>query len=163
MVPATSKKIMATAELASSLKPDAMPQLKKAFADEDSAVRYWAVQGVLMRGQKGVASAHDELVAALGDSSGSVRVVAAEALARYGSRADLDKALPVLARAASNDEGEGYVALMAVNTIDKLDAKAAPLLGDVKKLTQRGKQRGGRARGYVARVVEKILADAKGR
>ena len=161
------QKIMATAELASSLKPDAMPQLKKAFADKDSAVRYWAAQGVLMRGQQGVASGHDELVSALADSSGSVRVVAAEALARYGSRADLDKALPVLARAAESDEGEGYVALMAVNAIDKLDAKAAPLLGDVgklsKKLTKRGKQRGGRARGYVARVVEKILADAKGR
>ena len=155
------QKIMAAAELASSLEPDAMPQLKRAFQDKDSAVRYWAAQGVLMRGQEGVASAHDELVSALADRSGSVRVVAAEALARHGSRADLDKALPVLARAASSDEGEGYVALMAAGAIDKLGAKAAPLLDDVKKLTQRGKKGGGRARGYVARVVEKILADAK--
>ena len=43
------QKIMAAAELASSRKPNATAELKKHFSDEDSAVRYWAAQGVLMR------------------------------------------------------------------------------------------------------------------
>ena len=39
------ERILATAELASGLKPDAVPELKKALADADSAVRYWAAMG----------------------------------------------------------------------------------------------------------------------
>ena len=38
-------RIVAAAELASGLKPDAVPELKKALADADSAVRYWAQWG----------------------------------------------------------------------------------------------------------------------
>ncbi|MBM4047388.1 MAG: sulfatase, partial [Planctomycetes bacterium] len=83
------KRIMATAEQASSLKPEALAELKKAFQDTDSAVRYWAAMGVLMRGQRAVESAHAELHKALADESPSVRIVAAHALGQFGSDADL--------------------------------------------------------------------------
>ena len=152
------KKIMAAAELAASGKAEVLPELKKALEDEDGAVRYWAVQGILMRGDDGVASARDELLAALADDSPSVRVIAAEALGRYGSRADLEKALPVLLEAASGEQG-GYVALLAVNAIDALDGKAAGAVDAIREIPARAKRSAGRAAGYVARVVEKILAD----
>ena len=57
--------IFETAELASMLGPEAVPALKKAFKDGDSAVRYWAALGMLMRGAHGVPSARGELRAAL--------------------------------------------------------------------------------------------------
>ena len=155
------QQIMAVAELASSGKADALPELKKALKQDDSAVRYWAVLGILMRGQAGVAGAGDDLRAALADESANVQVIAAEALGRYGDRADLDRALPVLLAATSNTEGGGYVALLAVNAIDALDDKAAPAREAIREIPNRVKKGGGRASGYVARVVEKILADLK--
>src|SRR5439155_3650351 len=56
------ERVVETAELASMLKPDALPALKLRLNDSDSAVRYWAALGMLMRGESGVRAAHGELV-----------------------------------------------------------------------------------------------------
>ena len=48
------QRVFEAAELASMLKPDAVPALTQALADEDSAVRYWGALGFLMRGKTGV-------------------------------------------------------------------------------------------------------------
>ncbi|HEX4149649.1 MAG TPA: sulfatase-like hydrolase/transferase, partial [Pirellulales bacterium] len=90
------ERVFATAELASALDPAALPALKTALGDSDSAVRYWGVLGHLMRGASAVAADHDELLRALEDSSPDVAIAAAEALGRYGSQADLQRALPQL-------------------------------------------------------------------
>ena len=47
-------RVFATAELASMLRPDDLPALKSALGDDDAAVRYWAVLGILMRGRDAV-------------------------------------------------------------------------------------------------------------
>ncbi len=78
-----------TAELASGVRADAVPALPKAFQDSDSAVRYRATLGVLMRGNEAVAVAHDDLIAALQDR---FRIAAAEALGQCGNEADLKRA-----------------------------------------------------------------------
>ena len=49
------ERIMAMADLASRLEPAALPELVSALKDDDSAVRYWAALGILMRGQDAVA------------------------------------------------------------------------------------------------------------
>ena len=67
------------------LRPDALPELKKAMSDSDSVVRYWATLGVLMRGSSGVADAHTELRTALKDSCADVRITAAQGLGQFGS------------------------------------------------------------------------------
>jgi uncharacterized sulfatase len=153
------KKIVATAELASSSKPNVLPQLKRAFRDEDGAVRYWAALGVLMRGQTAVASAHEELDAALADSSPSVRVIAAQALGQYGDESDRERALSVLLKVPGDDESGGYAALLAVNAIDALDTKVAVSADSLREIAARAKKYKGMAEGYIGRVVEKILAD----
>ena len=48
------ERILSTAELAASLAPDAVPALEKGLADDDSAIRYWAAMGLLVRGEKAV-------------------------------------------------------------------------------------------------------------
>lgn len=153
------ERIMATAELASSLKADALPELKKAFQDPDSAVRYWAAMGILMRGKTAVELAHKELCTALTDESPSVRIVAAQALGQYGSQADLGKALPVLLELASCEKNSVYVSLMALNAIDYLDGRAASAVEAIKALPTKPKPEDQRPGYGVGPLVEKILAD----
>ncbi|HLJ91880.1 MAG TPA: sulfatase-like hydrolase/transferase, partial [Gemmataceae bacterium] len=62
-------RIFAIAELASQLRPDAVAALRRSLHDSDSAVRYWAALGLLMRGQGSVDAAHEDLHAALHDAS----------------------------------------------------------------------------------------------
>ena len=51
------ERVLETAELASMLRPDAVPALKAAARDGDAAVRWWAALGFLMRGRDGVLAA----------------------------------------------------------------------------------------------------------
>ncbi len=118
------KPIMAMAEAASSLKADATRKLKKGFTSGDSAVRYWAAMGVLMRGADAVVEAHEELWKQLTDKSPAPRIAAAEALGRYGNDADTARALEVLMAAAAVDKNGPYVAMMALNAIDSMGIRA---------------------------------------
>jgi uncharacterized sulfatase len=156
------KRIMETAELASALQPEALPRLKEALHDSDSAVRYWAAAGIQMRGEIAVQSARRTLHRALTDDAPSVRVVAAEALAQYGNAQDLQPALQTLVDAANLKHTSVYVAVQALNAIDKLDEKAAGQLDAIKALPKDDPSLHGRVNGYVPRLLDKILADLEG-
>lgn len=126
------KRVMDTAERASSLKPEATSELIKAFGGPDSGVRYWAVSGILMRGSDAVNKAGQELHQALGDASPYVRAVAAEALARYGDEADLKRAVDLLLSLAFTDTNGAFVSLWVLDIIDSLGPRAAPIAVAVK-------------------------------
>jgi arylsulfatase A-like enzyme len=119
------ERVLATAELASGLAPEAVPALKEALHDHDSAVRYWAATGILMRGQAGADGAKSELERGLADESPYVRIAAGEALGRFGSAAESAKALGVLVELANVEKNGVYVAMAALNAIDRLGDKAA--------------------------------------
>jgi arylsulfatase A-like enzyme len=153
------RKIMATAELASGLKPEAMGSLKRALEDEDSAVRYWAAMGFLMRGTDAVATAKGPLHKALEDPSPYVRIVAAEALGRYGDRQDSARALSVLLTLAPPDANGVYVSMFALNAVDALGNKAKSALEIIKHMPTRAKRTPPRTGGYVASLIQKIVAD----
>jgi len=155
------RKIMAAAELASSLEKGVTEELVEAMQDEDSAVRYWGVMGILMRGGDEVAAARSPLHKSLGDPSPYVRVIAAEALGRYGNDADLAKALPVLLESASLEKNDDFVAMLAFNALDALDDKAKSALETIKALPSRSKSPGPRVGGYVGRLLEKTLTDLR--
>src|SRR5262249_53717061 len=74
------QRLLHAADLASLLKPESLPGLKASLQDADSAVRWWAALGILMRGKAGLEGAKGELEKALADGSPYVRAVAAEAL-----------------------------------------------------------------------------------
>jgi uncharacterized sulfatase len=155
------ERVLEMADLASSLRADALPQLKQALADRDSAVRYWAVLGVQMRGSEAVAAARDELHQALADASPSVRVVAAEALGKFGKAADLDKALPGLLELAPLRKNSVYVSVLALNALDELGPKAAAGLSVIKDAARTEQPLPQRLNSYVPRLVEKIVAGLK--
>ena len=151
--------ILDTAELASQPGIKAVAELKIALSHPDSTVRYWGAVGLLARGQPAVGNAGGELRHALGDGSVSVRVVAAEALGRYGDPGDVAPALDVLLTLANLDDNDVFTALMALNSLDYLDQRAESALPAIRALplTQDGML--GQFESYVPRLVERILTD----
>jgi uncharacterized sulfatase len=150
------EKILAMAELASMLKPEAVPQLVEGLKDSDSAVRYWAVMGLLMRGSQAVTGAGDGIRRALNDSSPSVRIAAASALGGFGNENDLPVVLSALKELAPPEKNGAYVSMLALNAIEALGKKAAPLLDLIKTIPTRDPSAPERANGYVARLVGDI-------
>jgi len=149
------ERIFAAAELASSLDPAAVPELKKYLGDPDSGVRYWGAAGLLMRGRPAVNSSRAELLAALSDTSASVRVAAAEALGQYGD--DLERALDVLKEAADPTRTSAYVAIAAMNSLDALGPKAAPLAGFIRSMPTDDPKAVERANKYVRMLRHELL------
>jgi uncharacterized sulfatase len=151
------ERILAMADLATSRKPGSLAQLRAGLKDADSGVRYWAATGLLVGGPSAAEAARDDLRAALGDSSPSVRVVAAWALGQHANEADREQALAALKELAPADTNGAYVSIAAVNVIDALGAKAAPLHEMLKTMPTKDPKAVGRANGYVDRLVQDIL------
>ncbi|REK11223.1 MAG: sulfatase [Planctomycetota bacterium] len=145
------ERIMATAELASNLEPEATSALVKAFEDGDSAVRYWAAMGLLMRGKDAVAVGHGSLVSALADPSPYVRIVAAEALGRYGQPSDRALAIKVLADHADWSDHDVFTAMSALNALDEFPDDVAAIKS--KLSGKNGDAPHGRYEKYVPRLV----------
>ena len=120
------ERVLAAADLASSMRPAVTAALIKAMADPDSGVRYWGVTGVLIRGESEVRKTRTALRKALRDPAPAVRIPAAEALGRYGAEDDLKAALPVLIQLADSVANNSWVAIQALNSIDAIGKKAAP-------------------------------------
>jgi arylsulfatase A-like enzyme len=151
------ERILAAAETASSLKTDGVSQLQQLLGDDDSGVRYWAAMGLLMRGPEAVGAAREDLVKHLDDPSPSVRVAAAEALARWGGEAGLKVALPTLIEQAAPDKNGPYVAIQALNAIDALGDRAAGITEAIRKLPQKDPNAPARANTYVPTLIRHIL------
>jgi len=153
-------KIMATAELASMLEPDAVPKLVEAMGDSDSAVRYWGAMGILMRERPGVQTAREALVKAMKeDSSGSVRAIAAQALSQYGTDADAAQALDVLVELASVEKNSVFVAMLAAIALDEMGERTHPAKDRIAALPQKARKAPPRTGEYIGRLLQKIVAD----
>jgi uncharacterized sulfatase len=153
--------VLDSAEMASnlSMEEETLSNLRKAMEDSESAVRYWAAQGFLVRGREGVAPARAVLLQALEDPSPNVRIISAQALGQYGSSEDLPRALSVLIELAPPDRNGVYVSMLALNAIDALDGKAAPLRDRIEQMPTSDPSAHSRMRAYVPNLVKKILAD----
>ena len=101
------------------------------------------------------------LLEALSDDSPSVRVIAAEALGRYGSDTDAAKALEVLLESADIETNSAFVSMLATNAIDAMDKRAAPAKNRIAALPPEAKRNIPRAGKYVSRLIAKTLADLK--
>ncbi len=155
------KRILHAAGLASSLRMDALDDLKVALRDSDSAVRYWGAMGILMRGTRAVEASRDHLRKALQDASPHVRVVTAEALGQYGGEEDLAAALPALLELARVDRHGVFVSMLALNALDDLGDKAKSAKEIIENLPKKHRSPPPRVEGYGERLLKKILADLK--
>ncbi len=150
------ERVFHTAELASQLDPGATDELRKSLADKDSAVRYWAVLGLLMRGKEGVGGAQAELRRVLADDSPEVRIAAAEALARFGEASDLAPALAVLTDSAADSKGDVFTVMAALAALEDLDNRAAPAAEKIRALRGNVKVPHPRYSSYVPRLLESL-------
>jgi uncharacterized sulfatase len=146
------ERIFRMADLASGLKPDAIASLKAGLRDNDSAVRYWAALGFLMRGRD-VRESRGALIAAMEDPSPQVRIVAAEALGRHGEGDDSAKALQTLADAADWSRHDVFVVVDALNAIESLGERATPLRPLLQTLPTEGPSPNPRYSSYVPRLL----------
>ena len=150
-------RVLDAADAASSLDSGAIPSLKSGLADSDSAVRYWSALGLLMRGQQTVRQCRDLLAKALEDKAPAVRIVAAEALGRFGEPAEQQKALEVLLALAPQNKNGPYVSIQALNALESLGPLAKSGLDIIKQSGKPAPSAPGRASSYSARLVEHIL------
>lgn len=154
------EEIVSAAELAANLKSEAIPRLKQLLKHKDSAVRYWAAMGLLMRGPAAVAEARTELVATLEDNAPAPRIAAGEALGRYGRDEDAALALQVLLQLAPMDVNGVYVSMMALNAIDALGARAKPVVSEVAALPVNRPGLPAKLNGYVPQLIKAITTGA---
>ena len=147
------QRIMLAADMASGLSPWATKPLIGYLKDKDSAVRYWGAMGLLMRGKQGVRLAGKLLEEALLDDSPYVQVVAAEALGKYGSKEQIEKAVQTLGKTADPVKNGCFPSMLAMNAIDHLDGKAMSLLPLLESMPQVPEEVDKRFQGYVGRLV----------
>jgi N-sulfoglucosamine sulfohydrolase len=120
------ERILGAANLAIQKKPEHLPRLIEMLDDEDSAVRYWAAVGCRVLGRDAL-PAIEKLRSRLKDTASSVRIVAAEILAKYN---DPEESLLVLKDMLYHPEEK--VRLQAINAVDYLEERALPIRGAVK-------------------------------
>jgi uncharacterized sulfatase len=152
------ERVFAAAELASSLRPNVQPELKRLFADDDSAVRYWAALGVLMRGKDAAMVLSGELRGALDDRSPYVRVVAAEVLAKYGTPGDVKRSLDVLAGLSDWGKHDVFTVVAALSALDAIGDEAKSVADKVKALPTKGPLPDARYNPYVPRLMTDFQA-----
>jgi uncharacterized sulfatase len=147
------KRVLETAQMA-SLPGTSAAALAARLKDPDSAVRYWAATGLLI---KDSIADHAALTAALGDASPSVRVPAAELLARKGSEGERARALSTLVSLANLETNSVYTVMLALNALDNLGSIAAPVKDQLRKLPVAVPNMPARtSEGYVERILEHI-------
>ncbi|MEN8230602.1 MAG: sulfatase-like hydrolase/transferase [Bacteroidota bacterium] len=116
------EKIMEAAWLATEANPENLDKLKELLSDDDSAIRYWAVQGMLLLGEDARPALADLEKAAF-DESWNVSVVAAEALYRLGQKGQAVKAINRVL-----DCDYPMARTFALNSIDHMNGSAEEFL-----------------------------------
>lgn len=152
--------IMSVAEQASSLDPKHNDSLIKMLAHKDSAVRYWAAMGLLMREEVGATIGRDRLRESLNDEAAPVRIISAQALAQWGNEEDLMLAIPVLLKHSPIDKNDVFTSMLALNAFDTIDDRAASVHDQLSKMPVDGKVPP-RMGAYVKNLLTKTLADLR--
>lgn len=151
------EKIRSAADLASSMNKNELPAITELLTHSDSAVRYWGALGLLMQEKSGVRHGKESLVKALNDSSLYVRVIAAEALGKYGSKNEIKLAVKVLGAIADPIKNGCFPSMMAMNAIDHLDDKVKSLLPLIQSMPRTPTEVDKRFQGYVGRLVDTTI------
>lgn len=151
------EKILAAAELASNNDPAAAKDLLGLLSDGDSAIRYWAAIGLLARGKPAIDAHRDAILSAMTkDESVYVRIVAAEAIGKFGTDADLPAALKTLLAAADAKTTGAYATTAALQSIDEVGAKAAVIKDELAALEVIDPTSLPRTREYPTRLMETL-------
>ena len=154
------KAIMDVADRASSLDPKHTESLIKDLSHKDSAARYWAAMGLLMREKAGIAAGRNALRSALNDEAAPAKIIAAQALAQWGDEEDGKLAIPILLELAPIDQNDVYTSMLALNALDAMGGRATVVAEQLAQMPKDGKVPP-RMGAYVKNLLTKILDDLK--
>lgn len=157
------EKILAAAELATSLKKKDLPSIAHLLQDNDSAVRYWGAIGLLSHKAAGAKAYNKELLNALNDKSPYVQATAAEALGRFGTKEEQILAVQTLGKLADPIKNGCFPSMLAMNAIDHLDNKAKSLIPLIKSMPRTPTEVDKRFQGYVGRLVDTTINELEGK
>ena len=150
----------AAAQLASRRDPADVQELVKMLGSDDSAVRYWAAMGLLGRpAALSDESVRDALRTALHDESKNVRVLAAEALGRFGADDDVPEAVEQLVALANIQDHGLYISMFALNSLDHLNERASGAADAIRVLPRQQQGNPRRMGNYVPRLLEEVVRD----
>jgi arylsulfatase A-like enzyme len=149
--------VMSAADTASQGDLSALPELLSMLGEKDAAIRWWGLEGLMIRGREAFEPAIDKVRICLEDQSPGVRVVAAELLADFGGAEDLERSLEALISLADVGKNGLYVAIAALNAIDHLGPRAAVLRQRVASLPRQAPGIPERLSPYIPSLVKKIL------
>jgi len=149
--------IFAAAQLASSRDANDLPAIVELLGSPDSGVRYWGATGLLIHEENGYKAGQASLIKALGDSSASVAIVAAEVLGRFGSDGEKEAALDLLLKHADQVQGNVFDAILAGNSLDHLGEAALTRAEAIEALPMKSSKRTPRTEGYVGNLLKSIL------
>ena len=153
--------VFAAARIASSRNPGDLPGLVAMLGNADGGVRYWGATGLLIQGKAGYDAGTEELREALGDACGSVAIVVAESLGRYGDEVDREKALDLLLAKADQEKGSVFEAILALNAIDYLDEVGASRMASIRQLPRKPGKPSPRMDGYAGSLLKHLTGEAK--
>jgi uncharacterized sulfatase len=149
-------KIITFAEIASQTGAAAGDRLKAGLNDRDAAVRYWSAVGIYGRGKEVTREHRADLARLLTDPAPCVRIIAAEALGKYGDQRERKQAIDALLPLAPLKNNEVYVSLQALNALDYVGLRKDEGWTQIEHAADGEKMIEPRVQGMPARLVESI-------
>ena len=154
------ERIAEFADIAASRNMGTMPYIMNGLKDQDAAIRYWAVLGVLIRGEKAFEVTSELIKSGLHDENPVVRIAAAQALAEFGSETDVQDAVATLLELAPADKINAFASIAALNILsemgEKYHDKIVPVVSNMEVIDHHLPNR---PNDYVFRIVESIIND----
>ncbi|MCA9129712.1 MAG: sulfatase-like hydrolase/transferase [Planctomycetales bacterium] len=151
------------ADLATRPKEGDLPELLKRKLDADSAIRYWVVNGLLIRAMRGldVDAAVQNARGMISDPSPYVRSIACETAARFGSEIDRAVAIKSLLRLADPRSENTFVAMTAMNSLDWCSPTQAEVGNALAGIPPRDNSIPSRYSSYIPNLIERITSIAQ--
>lgn len=154
----SANRVINAAELATGPTMTQPEIFRTYLGDEDSAVRYWSAIGVLRQGRAAVEICAEALRTSLKDDAPNVRILAAEALARFGEATDLKPAMEVLLNDADATKGDHYIAIAAFNSLTEVGgAKLKPYRERIAALPKGQPKAHPKFASYIPRSIEYLM------
>jgi len=154
------ERIFEFAEVAADRDMSALVQILNGFEDDDPAIRYWSVLGVLIRGEEAFSTASEQIRFALNDVNPIVQVSAAKVLVEFGSPGDTDAAIERLLELVPADKENAFVSIAALNILSELEEEHLERIRPVlSEMEVEDPSLPGRPNDYVPRLVSDILGE----
>jgi arylsulfatase A-like enzyme len=152
------ERILQFAEIAANRDMVSMSHIMNGFENNDPAIRYWAVLGVLIRGESAFQAASEQIRFALNDENPTVQVAAAKALVAFGSTSDKESAVEKLIELAPADKENAFVSIAALNILSELEESTLERIKPaLRNIAVEDPNLPGRPNDYVSRLVSDIL------